>query len=38
MREKNIIAIPVIDDKNIVEGIVSIEDIMDYAIKKSPNA
>ncbi|MCI1945120.1 CBS domain-containing protein [Clostridium luticellarii] len=38
LREKNIIAIPVIDDKNIVEGIVSIEDIMDYAIKKSPNA
>jgi CBS domain-containing protein len=40
LREKNIIAIPIIDDKNVVEGIVSIEDIMDYAIniKKSPNA
>ncbi|MEY7999957.1 CBS domain-containing protein [Clostridium sp. Mt-5] len=35
LREKNIIAIPIIDDKNIVEGIVSIEDIMDYLIKKS---
>lgn len=35
LREKNIIAIPVVDDKNIVKGIVSIEDILDYALKKS---
>ncbi|MBP2031765.1 CBS domain-containing protein [Clostridium algifaecis] len=34
LRENNIIAIPVVDDNEIVEGIVSIEDIIDYAIKK----
>ncbi|APM38963.1 CBS domain-containing protein [Clostridium kluyveri] len=35
IRENNIVAIPVIDDKNVVKGTVSIEDIMDYVIKKS---
>lgn len=35
IRKNNIVAIPVIDDKNIVKGTVSIEDIMDYVIKKS---
>lgn len=34
LREKNIISIPVIDDENTVKGIISIEDIMDYIIKK----
>lgn len=37
IRENNIIAIPVIDDDEFVEGIVSIEDIVDYGIKKSQN-
>ena len=35
LRENNIIAIPVVDDDLIVEGIISIEDIIDYIIKKS---
>ena len=35
LREKNIVSIPVIDDENTVRGIISIEDIMDYVIKKS---
>ena len=34
LREKNIVSIPVIDDKNTVKRIISIEDIMDYVIKK----
>lgn len=33
LRENDIIAIPVIDN-DVLEGMVSIEDIMDYAIKK----
>ncbi|MBV4419456.1 CBS domain-containing protein [Clostridium tyrobutyricum] len=35
LRENNIIAIPVVDNDLIVEGIISIEDIIDYIIKKS---
>ncbi|WP_125153868.1 CBS domain-containing protein [Clostridium rectalis] len=34
IREKNIIAIPIVDDNNKVDGIVTIEDIVDYFIKK----
>lgn len=33
LRENNIIAIPVVDNNEILEGIVSIEDIVDYVIK-----
>jgi len=35
IRENDIIAIPVVDADEFVEGIVSIEDIVDYGIKKS---
>ncbi|WP_368487439.1 CBS domain-containing protein [Clostridium sp. BJN0013] len=35
IRKNNIVAIPIIDDKNVVKGIVSIGDIMDYVIEKS---
>ncbi|MFL0196354.1 CBS domain-containing protein [Clostridium sp. WILCCON 0269] len=35
LRKNNIVAIPIIDDKSVVKGIVSIEDVMDYMIKKS---
>ena len=35
IRKNNIVAIPIINDKNMVKGTVSIENIMDYVIKKS---
>ncbi|MBA5851848.1 CBS domain-containing protein [Clostridium sp. cel8] len=35
IRKNNIIAIPVIDDDNTVEGMISIGDIVDYFIDKS---
>lgn len=34
IRKNNIISMPVIDDDGIVQGMVSIEDILDYFIKK----
>lgn len=35
LREKDIIAIPIVDKEDKVKGIVSIEDIVDYIIKKA---
>lgn len=35
IRKNNIIAVPVINNDNFVEGTVSLEDIVDYIIRKS---
>ncbi|KAJ53525.1 CBS domain-containing protein [Clostridium tetanomorphum] len=34
LREKDIIAMPIVDEENIIKGIITIEDIMDYFLKK----
>ncbi|WP_027623173.1 CBS domain-containing protein [Clostridium lundense] len=34
LRENDIIAMPIIDDENNVKGIITVEDIIDYFIKK----
>lgn len=34
LRENNIIAMPIVDDENNVKGIITIEDVVDYLIKK----